>query len=233
MSAMGSQTIEAYWLGRIPYLVGYQLQEELVEEVAAGSCPGVLLLLEHDPVITLGRSSKSQHLLVDRHRLQELSVELYETNRGGSVTYHGPGQLVGYPILPVQAFGSDLHRYLRLLESVLLNTLERFGVSGGRVAGLTGVWVNGRKIAAIGVGVRRFVTMHGFALNVSTDLAYFDLIVPCGITNYGVTSLERELGRAIPLDDVAVAVAEAFSEIFGLKLVWARAPRAEAGLGTR
>ncbi len=196
-------------------------------QVAGGRRPGVLVLLEHDHVITLGRSTKAYHLLADRTRLAVLGVELHEANRGGSATYHGPGQLVGYPILPVQAFGGDLHRYLRMLEEVLIRTVGAFGLQATRVPGLTGVWVGDRKLAAIGVGVRHWVTMHGFALNVCPDLSYFDLIVPCGISDRTVTSMALELGTQLDLVSVIPALVRNFSEVFGVEAVLASVPETE------
>lgn len=200
------------------YQAAYRLQGELVEQVAAGQRPGVLLLLEHDHVVTLGRSTKAYHLLVDKERLGALGVSVHETNRGGSATYHGPGQLVGYPILPTRSFGGDLHRYLRMLEEVLIRTVGSFGLLAGRVPGLTGVWIGDRKVAAIGVGVRHWVTMHGFALNVDPDLNYFGLIVPCGISDRTVTSMRRELGRRIEMSDVVAELVRCFSEVFDLNV---------------
>jgi lipoyl(octanoyl) transferase len=206
-------------LGRIPYAEAYRLQELLVAHVAVEERSGILLLLEHDHVITLGRSAKLHHLLADNKQLESLGVQVLETNRGGSATYHGPGQLVGYPILPVRVFGGDLHRYLRLLEEVLIRALRVFDIEAGRVPGLTGVWVGDRKIAAIGVGVRRWVTMHGFALNVCPDLSYFGLIVPCGISDRSVTSMEHELQAPVQVEDVVPEVARCFSEVFGLEVM--------------
>ena len=174
--------------------------------------PDTLLLLEHPHVITLGGASDPAHVLAGPERRAALGVELFESGRGGDVTYHGPGQLVGYPILLLEEGRRDLHRYLRDLEGALIDALATFGVRAGRRAGRTGVWTGGSKIAALGVRVSSgWVTSHGFALNVSTDLSFFDAIVPCGIAGCTVTSLERELGRRVPTREAEVPVAAALA----------------------
>jgi lipoyl(octanoyl) transferase len=197
------RTCEVRWLGRVPYAAALALQAALVRQRAAGIIPDQLLLLEHPHVLTLGRNSKAEHVLVDRARLQALGVELFEAGRGGDVTYHGPGQLVAYPILDLAPDRCDLHRYVRDLERALIATLGEYGVAGHAVPGRTGVWVeraNGSaaKVAAIGVRVARWITSHGIALNVHTDLGYFDLIVPCGLRESAVTSLGDLAGAAAP-----------------------------------
>lgn len=174
-----------------------------------------MLLLEHPHVFTLGRGADGSNILADQQQLETRSVEVHETGRGGDVTYHGPGQLVGYPIINLKPDRCDVHRYVRDLEEVLIRTIADFGVTGTRIAGLTGVWVGDEKIAAIGVRIARWITSHGFALNVNTDLDYFRMIVPCGISEKGVTSLSRLLGRKIELVDVAQTVATQFAQIFG------------------
>ena len=184
----------------------------------AGDVPDTLLLLEHPHVITLGRSSNRANVIASEVERANLSVELFETGRGGDVTYHGPGQLVGYPIVNLSPDRCDIRKYVRDLEEVLIRTASDFGVTAGRIAGLTGIWVGGAKLAAIGVRISRWVTMHGFALNVTTDLSYFQLIVPCGISDRTVTSLEKLLGKEIELERVARSVASHFGEVFERKI---------------
>lgn len=176
----------------------------------------LLLLVEHPPVVTLGRSSKQAHLLASPALLAARGVELFEVERGGDVTFHGPGQLVGYPIVDLKRHRQDLHWYLRQVEESLIQGLAPFGIAAGRKAGYTGVWVADRKIASIGVHARDWVTWHGFALNVSTDLHYFDLIVPCGIQEVVMTSVECEVGRAVPMREVADRAVEAMARVFDL-----------------
>jgi lipoyl(octanoyl) transferase len=203
----------------VPYAEALRLQEACVAERTREACADTLLLLEHPPVVTVGRSGNPAHVLLDRDELARRGVELHEAGRGGDVTYHGPGQLVGYPVLRLAPARRDAHRYLRTLEEILIRTLARYGLAAGRDPRWTGVWVAGRKIAAIGVRLGRgWVTSHGFALNVSTDLAPFDAIVPCGIRDRGVTSMARELGRAPDLPAVAGLVAEELAAALGLPL---------------
>ena len=205
---------------RLDYQAGLDLQRDLVEQRKRGEIDDQLLLLEHPDVITLGVRSRSDrsHILESDESLAERGVAVFETGRGGDVTYHGPGQLVGYPIIDLKPDRCDVHRYVRDLEEVLIRAVATFGIAAGRVDGLTGIWVGpaGReaKLAAIGVRISRWVTSHGFALNVNTDLSRFGLIVPCGITDRGVTSMERLLGRTLPMDEVANAVVDAFSWVF-------------------
>lgn len=204
-------------LGTVPYAEALELQKELVEARKTGAIPDQLLLLQHPPVITLGVKARSDrsHVLATDESLDEQGVELFETGRGGDVTYHGPGQLVGYPILDLRPDRCDVHRYVRDLEAALILVAESFGVQAGRVAGLTGVWVGDDKLAAIGVRISRWITSHGFAFNVGTDLSHFDLIVPCGITDRGVTSLDVLLGRAVPMVAVEEAAIAAMASVFG------------------
>ena len=202
-------------LGRIGYDRAWDLQREVVMARQAGAAPDTLLLLEHPPVITLGRSGDAAHLLGNEEELERRGVEFVATDRGGDITFHGPGQIVGYAIVDLAARGRDLHRYLRDLESVLILALEEFGLRAGRVEGLTGVWVGDAKVAAIGIRVSRWVTHHGFALNVDPDLSYFDLIVPCGIADRRVTSMAALLGHAVDRDRAEHALARAFTEVFG------------------
>jgi lipoyl(octanoyl) transferase len=207
--------LEVRRLGRVAYGEALELQRALVEDRRAGRVGDVLLLLEHPHVITLGsRTGASRaNVIATPERLRELGVELTETGRGGDVTYHGPGQLVGYPILDLKPDRADVYQYVRNLEDVMVRACARFGVEAGRIEGLTGTWVGGSKIGAIGVRISRWISSHGFAFNVTTDMSYFNLIVPCGIRDHGVTSLARELGRDVPMNDVQDAVVEAFQEV--------------------
>jgi len=205
-------------LGRVPYAEALALQERLVSERQAGRGLDTLLLLEHPPVVTLGRGADPGHLLRTREELSRKGVEVFEAGRGGDVTYHGPGQLVGYPILRLPPPLQDLHLLLRRIEAALIGSCLEFGIEAGRVEGLTGVWVGRDKLAAIGIRVARWVTSHGFALNVSTDLTAFDDIVPCGIRGRGVTSLSRLLGREVALEEAADAVARGFCRVFSARI---------------
>ena len=203
-------------LGLIGYQEALDLQSRLVEDRREGRIPDLLLLLEHPPVITLGVRTRNDlsHVLETREALTARGVELFESGRGGDVTYHGPGQLVGYPIIDLKPDRCDVHRYVRDLEEVLIRAVAPFGITAGRVDGLTGIWVGDEKLAAIGVRISRWITSHGFALNVTTDLSRFGLIVPCGIVGKGVTSMQRLLGRAVPMVDVAQAVSREFQSRF-------------------
>ena len=203
-------------LGRIGYQAALDIQLRIVERMKATEPDdAVLLLLEHEPVVTIGRSGSVEHLLVSPDELARRGVELHESRRGGDITYHGPGQLVGYPIVRLAAARRDVHRFLRGVEAVLIAALGRFGIEGRRVAGLTGVWVGDAKIAAIGIAFTRWISYHGFALNVATDLSAFDLIVPCGIADKPVTSMARLLGAPPLWADVEAAIADAFLAEFG------------------
>jgi len=201
-------------LGTTNYASVWRLQREIVELRYAGKISDVLLLNEHRHVYTLGKSSDEHHLLAQKEELIAKGVEVFHIDRGGDVTYHGPGQLVGYPILDLNNYYFDIHRYLRELEEVIIRALAEYGISAHRDKDFTGVWVGGEKIAAIGVKVARWMTMHGFALNVNTDLSYFDRIIPCGIFHKGVTSTEQLLGRRLPVDEVARKIAHHFLEVF-------------------
>lgn len=213
--------VEVRRLGVVPYAEGLELQQRLVERRKAGEIPDQLLLLEHPPVITLGVKTRKDrsHVLATPERLSELGVELFESGRGGDVTYHGPGQLVGYPIISLKPDRCDVHRYVRDLEEVLIQTAAHFGVTAARLPGLTGIWVGSEKLAAIGVRIARWVTSHGFAFNVSTNLSHFNLIVPCGIADKGVTSLERLLGRPVAMAEVEDALVPAFCRVFDRRQV--------------
>lgn len=212
-SPRATRVCEVRLLGRIEYRLGLELQERAVERCRGGG-PDQLLLLEHPSVFTLGRGGDPSHILMDRERLGSLDIEVHETGRGGDVTYHGPGQLVGYPIINLRPNRCDVHRYVRDIEEVLIRTIGDFGVAGSRIPGLTGVWVGDEKIGAIGVRIARWITSHGFALNVNTDLSYFQMIVPCGITTKGVTSLSQLAGKPIEMARVAASVASHFAEVF-------------------
>jgi lipoyl(octanoyl) transferase len=201
-------------LGVVSYAEALELQRSLVDDRRAGRIGDTLLLLAHPHVITLGVRGGRSHVLATADTLAARGVEIHETGRGGDVTYHGPGQIVGYPILDLSPDRRDVHRYVRDLEEVLIRTAGDFGIAAGRVSGLTGVWVGDEKLAAIGVRIARWVTSHGFALNVSTNLDYFSLIVPCGITDRGVTSMSRLLGRPVELDKVQEHIASHFSNVF-------------------
>jgi lipoate-protein ligase B len=207
-------------LGRRGYTEALDLQRELARARISGElAQDVLLLVEHPPVVTLGRSAKEGHLVVGRGALAGRGIEVHEVERGGDVTFHGPGQLVGYPIVDLRRHKQDLHWYLRQIEEALIKAVGQFGIAGERNPAYTGVWTAGRKLASIGVHAREWVTWHGFALNVTTDLTFFDLIIPCGIRAVTMTSVERELGRAAAptLGEMGRAVAGAFGDVFTLE----------------
>lgn len=211
-------------LGRMPYSEALELQRTVARDRISGDIPeDVLLLVEHPAVVTLGRSSKQKNLISSPDFLASRGVELFEVERGGDVTFHGPGQLVGYPIIDLKRHRQDLHWFLRQVEEALIRTLGEYGIPGERNSGYTGVWTNGRKIASIGVHARDWVTWHGFALNVVTDLSYFDLIVPCGIQDVEMTSVGKEIllrgdlvSDELNVDSVGDLAASAFGEVFGL-----------------
>ena len=205
--------LEVRRLGVIPYSEALALQRSLVEERREGRVPDLLLLLQHPPVITLGVKGDGgrSNVVADSLRLSALGVGISETGRGGDVTYHGPGQIVGYPILDLRPDRCDVHRYVRDLEEVMIRVCADYGVPAGRIQGLTGAWVGNDKIGAIGVRVSRWITSHGFAFNVNTDLRHFDLIVPCGIANRGVTSLKQAAGRNLHMDEVEDSLIRHFS----------------------
>jgi lipoyl(octanoyl) transferase len=215
-----TRPIDVRRLGVVPYDEGVAVQQQFVDARRAGAVPDQLLLLQHPPVITLGVKARNDrsHVLATPELLAEQGVAVFESGRGGDVTYHGPGQLVGYPILDLKPDRADVHRYVRDLEQVLIDAVAQFGVTGRRIAGLSGVWVGDegreKKVAAIGIRISRWITSHGFALNVNTTLAHFRHIVPCGIADRGVTSLEEILSRRLALADVEDAVAQAFAKVF-------------------
>jgi len=201
----------------VPYAEALAMQRALVEDRRAGRIDDTLLLVEHPHVLTLGVRGDGgrSHILATDAALAARGIDVHETGRGGDITYHGPGQLVGYPIVDLSPDRRDVHRYVRDLEDVLIRVAATYGVGAGRVEGLTGVWVGRDKLAAIGVRIARWITSHGFALNVTTDLSYFDLIVPCGIPDRGVTSLARLLGRPVDIHEVEGRVAAEFQAVFG------------------
>ncbi len=205
-------------LGRTEYERCWDFQRRVFRLRGIGSVPDVLLLTEHNHVYTIGRSGDCNHLLENEDALATRGVRVYFNDRGGDITYHGPGQSVGYPILDLHNYYLDLHRYLRDLEEVIIRAIHHFGVVGNRLDGYTGVWVEGEKICAIGIRSSRWVTMHGFALNVNTDLSYFDRIIPCGIFERGVTSLQKKLGRALDMREVAKALMCEFERVFGARI---------------
>jgi lipoate-protein ligase B len=208
--------IPAYDLGRVPYRAALEFQRRAVEARAKGDSPDVLYFVEHDPVLTVGRAGQGESLRASAAELGRRGIEVIPVERGGSVTYHGPGQIVGYPIVSLETLpgGRDVHRYLRDLEEAILHVLSSYGLTGGRRPPYTGVWVGDQKIAAIGVAVRRWVAFHGFALNVSPDLSHFDLIHPCGIRHLGVASMAALLGAPPPRHEVIARLARAFSQVW-------------------
>jgi lipoyl(octanoyl) transferase len=232
-----SQNTKHCWvvdLGLVPYLAACELQRELAEARKAAAVPDVLLLCEHPHVITLGRNGKREHLCASDRLLAQMNVEFRATNRGGDITYHGPGQIVGYPILDLAEHRRDVRWYVEQLEEAMIRATADFGITGHRVEDRHGVWVDPPadthyesrpearaskdKLAAVGVHLSRWVTSHGFAYNVSTDLRYFDLIVPCGIVGARATSLEHILGRGVETDDARARIISHFGEVFGLRL---------------
>lgn len=208
-------------LGRMPYAEALELQRHIARDRISGAVPqDVLLLVEHPPVVTLGRASKEKHLVASPAFLAEKGVEVFEVERGGDVTFHGPGQLVGYPIIDLKRHRLDLHWYLRKIEEALINALGDLGIPAERNPSYTGVWTRGKKIASIGVHARDWVTWHGFALNVTMDLSYFDLIVPCGIAGVTMTSIAKELGiEEVAAQDVRDRVSAKFGEALDLTVV--------------
>lgn len=208
--------LEVRRLGLVPYPDALALQRSLVEERRANRVPDLLLLLQHPPVITVGVRGDGgrSNVVAEPDQLSALGIDISETGRGGDVTFHGPGQIVGYPILDLRPDRCDVHRYVRDLEQVMINVCADYGVTAGRIQGLTGAWVGEDKIGAIGVRVSRWITSHGFAFNVNTNLRHFDLIVPCGIANRGVTSLQRAAGREFDVDQVEDGFIRHFGERF-------------------
>lgn len=210
--------ISCEWRGTVPYADGLTLQDERAEAVRRGGSRGSLILLEHPPVLTDGRFGKGGNFLLPEDEIKRRGVEIHRTGRGGDVTFHGLGQLVSYPIIRLRDFGLGARAYVRALEETIIRTLGDYGVEGGRREGYPGVWTGGRKIASIGVAVRGGVTMHGSALNVNTDLSYFSLIVPCGITDVTVASMKEILGEELNVEDVAKSYAGNFGDVLGARI---------------
>ncbi|NUN71287.1 MAG: lipoyl(octanoyl) transferase LipB [Bacteroidetes bacterium] len=205
-------------LGRTRYADTWELQKRIFAARLERRIGDVLLLTEHEPVFTLGKGADENHLLATDAELSEKKIDMFWIDRGGDVTFHGPGQIVGYPIIDLNLHYNDIHRYLRDIEEMIIRTLKEYGVEGGREKEFTGVWVKNEKIAALGVKVSKWITMHGFALNVQTDLSFFDRIIPCGIFHKGVTSLHNVLGRPVPITEVHVHLIRHFADIFSLQV---------------
>ena len=227
------RTFHFYRVGSMCYAAAHSLQERLLQARIRGEIPDTVLLLEHPPVLTLGRAAKAaQNVLLSAEQLAERGFDLHETGRGGDVTSHGPGQLVGYPIVDLAPDREDVRRYVRDLEETMIRTAADYGIVADRIAGQSGAWVDGaRKIGAVGVRLSRWVTMHGFALNVSTDLSHFETIVPCGIADKGVTSIVRETALTPTVSEVGDRAAVHFAALFDAKIVWHEgAPELLAGI---
>ncbi len=236
MHLMSKRAVYFRDLGQLDYKTAWDLQETLLqqgvaeklkaggESYDAAAIRNHLLFVEHPPVYTLGKSGKMEHVLISDEEREAKGIEFFKINRGGDITFHGPGQVVGYPIFDLEQFYTDIGRYLRELEEVIIRTLACYGIEAGRSAGETGVWIEPnipgreRKICAMGVRCSRWITMHGFAFNINTDLNYFNHIVPCGIQNKSVTSLQKELGREVPLTEVKERLLQQFQEVFPIKL---------------
>ena len=213
------RTCRVEQLGLVDYAGGLRLQRERVAARKAGVIPDTLLLLEHPHVYTLGRNAKKDNILLSVEQLTTRGAQVFEIDRGGDVTYHGPGQLVGYPIFDLTQHRRDIAWYMRSLEEVLIAVARDYGIEAERLSGAPGVWVGNEKLAAMGVHISRWVTSHGFAFNVNTDLRYFDWIVPCGLHDKGVTSLQKLLGRRVDIDEVAEKAMQYFGEVFEMEMV--------------
>ncbi len=206
------------YLGRTDFKETWDLQKQLFQLRVENKIPDILLLNEHNHVYTIGKSGNGNHLLANEEELRSTGARVYYNDRGGDITYHGPGQIVGYPILDLNKYYLDTHKYLRDIEEVLILTMKDFQIHGTRSEGMTGVWVGNNKIAAIGVKISRWITMHGFAFNVNTDLSYFDRIIPCGIFHKGVTSLQQVLNRAVDIFEVNHSITRNFEKVFSVKI---------------
>jgi len=202
----------------VTYREGLEIQQRAFNIVKERQIEGIILLLQHSPVFTIGRDGGKNNILISRERMNRLGIEVYETNRGGNVTYHGPGQLVAYPILNLNKFKKDVHWYIRQLEEVVIRTLKTYGISADRKEKYTGVWVGDRKITAIGVHVKRWITMHGFAFNISVNKEHFGFINPCGITEFGIASLD-DFVKVIDYSDVLKRIQKKFEETFDIELI--------------
>lgn len=207
-------------LGTIDYAEAHRVQKELQRKRVGGEIGDIVLLLEHPPVLTMGRSAKAQHVLATPELLEARGIPVHEVGRGGDVTYHGPGQLVAYPIIDLKPDRKDVRKYVASLEETMIRTCADFGLAAGRVEGLNGAWIGERKVGAVGVRISRWVTMHGLALNVNSDLRQFEMIVPCGIQDKGVTSLSAELGRAVHVADLLEPLAGHFARLYEADIEW-------------
>ncbi|HEX5660091.1 MAG TPA: lipoyl(octanoyl) transferase LipB [Polyangiales bacterium] len=220
------RTLTAHRLGRIPYADAHALQERLVEARKAGHIGDVMLLLEHPKVITMGRAAKAEHVLLDSEHLSQGGYEYFETGRGGDVTFHGPGQLVAYPIVDLAPERQDVRRYVKDLEETMIRVCADYGIEATRSDGFNGTWVGERKVGAVGVRISRWITMHGFALNVNTQLSDFSAIVACGIRGRGVTSLQELVGKSVDMREVETRAAEHFAARLDAKLTFVDGPPA-------
>jgi lipoyl(octanoyl) transferase len=207
-------------LGTVDYAEALDLQKALQAKRIAGEVDDTVLILEHPPVLTMGRAAKAAHVLASEKLLSARGISVHDVGRGGDVTYHGPGQLVAYPIIALEGARRDVRKYVWSLEEAMIRTCRDFGVSAQRIQGLNGAWVEDRKIGAVGVRISRWVTMHGLALNANSDLTHFDLIVPCGIQDRAVTSLSAELGKTVPANDIAEPLARHLAALYDTKPVW-------------
>lgn len=223
----GRRTLHVHRLGEVGYDETHELQRQLVTARQAGDIGDTLLLLEHRPVITMGRGGKADHILHGRDWLASQGIEVHDIGRGGDVTYHGPGQLVGYPIIDLKPDRRDVRKYVWTLEETMIRLAARYGIEAGRVQGLNGAWVGDRKIGAVGVRISRWVTMHGFAINNTTNMGHFQLIVPCGIEGKGVTSLQLERAEdspPVPMAELEDAAADIFAEMYEADIAWYEGP---------
>jgi len=214
-------------LGTVEYAEAHRLQREILAKRIAGEVGDCVLLLEHPPVLTLGRAAKREHVLASREMLDARGVSVHEVGRGGDVTYHGPGQLVAYPIIDLKPDRQDVRKYVWSLEETMIQACVDFGLSAARIAGLNGAWIGDRKVGAVGVRISRWVTMHGFALNVESDLDHFALIVPCGIRDKEVTSISKELGRRVGVAELMEPVARHFAHVYETDVEWRDGPPEE------
>lgn len=214
-----AKKLEILNLGKMKYQKAYEIQLEMIKKRAADEILDTLILVEHPPVFTIGSSGTEEHISVSREFLESSGIEVFETNRGGDITYHGPGQIVAYPILNLKEHKQDLHWLLRQYEEVTIRLLEEYDIKARRIEGLTGVWVGDEKITAIGVGVRRWVSYHGFAFNVNPNLEHFSYIIPCGIRDKGVTSLSKLLGKEMDMDQMRKKVIKYFAEVFEMEVL--------------
>lgn len=205
-------------MGRVPYGTAWDIQRQMVNKRRTGQSQDAIILLEHDPIYTIGRAGSRENIIVPTAKLENEHIMVVEVDRGGDITYHGPGQLVGYPVLDLAMHGRDLHRYVRQLEEVIIRTIGFYNIKGWREQGLTGVWTEKGKIAAIGVGVKGWVSMHGFALNIKPDMKYFKMINPCGITDRPVASMEM-FGVKVSLENAADVLMQKFAEVFGIEII--------------